>query len=127
MSWTPKTFGFIAVGSVVLMFLLGYGNHTLNADQKNPYVNAIFFPLLLVFIYSLVPLFIALFVRGQGAVGNADLGPIVWLRDHQKAAAFAFWGIWTLGLLIAMPFMLRDFFDYQPGIGKSQGVLVANV
>lgn len=131
MTWQPKTFAILAVTALVLVVLLAVANHTLNADQKNYYVIGLAAFLFLVFVYSLIPLFIALFVYLQGSVGNADLGPITWLRGHQKGVAIGFWTIFTLGMLIASPVMMRDMLGIGPlapsGPGESQGRLVANI
>src|SRR5436853_346405 len=129
MSWNPKTFGVIAAGALLLIVGISFLNHKANADQKNIFVIATVLLLFLVFVYSLIPLFIALFVHLQTQIGNGEVAPIRWLRAHQVGVAVTFWSVFTLGLLIAMPVMLHDMLgiDIRMPIGKSRGTLVANL
>ncbi|HEX2675158.1 MAG TPA: hypothetical protein VHM19_00925 [Polyangiales bacterium] len=122
-----ELFGVLAGCALPLMLLLAYANHTLGGDQPNPYVLAAFGALFLMFVYSLVPLFVHAFVVLQRGAGNAEREPIVWLAAHERAVTWAFWGIWTLGLLIAVPAMLLDQGLLRWPVGESKGVLVANV
>jgi hypothetical protein len=126
MRWHPRTFGSIAVLALALIFVLAFANHTWNGDRQNVYVLAGVGGLFLVFAYSLVPLMVHLFVRMQRRVGNADVAPIRWAGANEKRVTFGFWGLWTLGLAIALPAMLWDLGLRVP-VGESQGVLSANI
>jgi hypothetical protein len=126
MRWHPRTFGSIAALAFVSIFALAYANHTWNDDQQSIGLLVGVGMLFLVFAYCLVPLMLRLFFSMQRAVGNADAAPIRWASANEKRITFGFWGLWTLGLVIAVPAMLWDFGVRLP-VGKSQGVLSANI
>jgi hypothetical protein len=126
MRWRPKTFAVISAAAFVSMFALAFANHALNGDQPELPVLIAFGVLFLTFVYALMPLFVHLFVSLQGRVGNAELGPIRWAGANEKRISFGFWGVFTLGLMIAVPAMLLDLGVHWP-VGKSTGVLTANV
>lgn len=126
MRWHPRTFGTIAVAALALIFVLAYANHRILGDRQNAWVLAGVGLLFLVIAYCMVPLMVHVFVRLQRAAGNADAAAIRWASAHEKRITFAFWGLWTLGGVIALPAMLWDLGMRMP-IGQSQGVLSANI
>jgi hypothetical protein len=90
---------------------------------------SVFFALFLLLGFSLVPLMIRAFVVLQTRIGNGELAPIQALRAHERGVAYAIWALFGSGLAIATPVMLHDMFgmQFQLPVGKSAGVLVANV
>jgi hypothetical protein len=126
MRWHSRTFGSIAALAFALIFVLAYANHTWNGDQQNLGLLVGVGVLFLVFTYCLAPLMVHLFVSLQRGAGNADAAPIRWASANEKRITFGFWGLWTLGLAIAVPAMLWDYGVRMP-VGKSQGVLLANI
>jgi hypothetical protein len=70
----------------------------------------LWFAVFLLIAFSAVPLVIKLFVYLQIRIGNGEHWLIRWLDGHRWPMTFAFWGVFTLGLLIAVPTMLREGF-----------------
>jgi hypothetical protein len=79
----------------------------------------IFFTIFIVFAFSLIPTMVKAFVAGQGAIGNADKGPIRLIERHQLAVIFGIWGIWILGFAVALPTMIRTGFFTDLGGGTA--------
>ena len=75
----------------------------------------IFFTIFIVFAFSLIPTMLKAFIVGQGAIGNADKGPIKLIERHQLAVIYGIWGIWILGFAVALPTMIRSGFFSDPG------------
>ncbi|MDQ6632740.1 MAG: hypothetical protein M3Y82_13460 [Verrucomicrobiota bacterium] len=131
----------MAIGSFTALILLSLIGKAL--DVQNPVhnreaaamiVKVTAIGLLLVFAFSLLPLMLHLFVVLQGKIGNGELAPIRFLREHERGVTFAFWGVFTAGLLIALPVMWTDLFGFdKPLFGfakplpRKQGAIVANV
>ncbi|MBI5094710.1 MAG: hypothetical protein HZB26_20025 [Candidatus Hydrogenedentes bacterium] len=73
------------------------------------------FVLFLVLGYSVVPLFVRVFILGQVKIGNGEFPPVKALRRHEKYFVFGVWAFFTIGLLIAFPAMVADgFFQVAP-------------
>ena len=53
--------------------------------------------------FSLVPVLLHFFLDMQIRIGNKDLALIVWLADNETQAVFGVWGLFALGLVIALP------------------------
>ena len=83
--------------------------------------------LLGMFVFSIFPLALHLFVVMQGKIGNADAGMVRFLREHERGVTFGLWGIFGAGLLIALPVMWTDLFGFQMPLPSSQGNIVANI
>ena len=134
MSTFTKTMVFLAIGSFIALIALSQVGRVLHVDEAErnrgtaaTIVKLTAFGLFLCLAYSLVPLLLHVFVIGQGKIGNGELAPIRFLRAHEAGVAFAFWGVCTTGLLIALPVMWTDFFGFEKPLPKTQGVIVANV
>jgi hypothetical protein len=88
----------------------------------------IFVGLFLVFGFSCIPLMLKLFIAGQMAIGNGDVGVIRAVAAHQSGIVIGFWLFLGLGLAIAIPAAIQDgFLGPVPAaaLGPSQGKLVA--
>ena len=84
--------------------------------------------LFLVFGFSCIPLMLKLFIAGQMAIGNGDVGIIRAVAAHQTGIIFCFWQFLGLGLAIAIPAAIQDgFLGPVPAaaLGPSQGKLIA--
>ena len=68
-----------------------------------------FFGSLLAMVYSAVPLLIRAFVLGQIKIGNGEVSMVRWLTANERVIWFVVWGIWTLGLLISLPFAIKEW------------------
>jgi hypothetical protein len=79
----------------------------------------VFFSIFIVFAFSLVPTLVKLFVAGQGGIGNADKGFIQLIARHQVGVIVAIWGIWILGIAVALPTMIGGGFFTDLGSGTS--------
>lgn len=72
-------------------------------------LGAVLFGSLLVFAYTLVPILLRAFVRSQILIGNGDTAPLRWLLANERKAWWVVWTLWTLGLALALPFVIRDW------------------
>jgi hypothetical protein len=86
----------------------------------------IFFTIFIVFAFSLIPTMIKAFVAGQGAIGNADKGPIKLIERHQIAVIYGIWGIWILGFAVALPTMIRTGFFTDLGGGTASNTVTTD-
>lgn len=123
---------FVAATAFALILLLALAGHWLR-PQEDPRIARIvlgsFIGLTLLMAFALVPLLVRAFISLQGQIGNAELGPIRWLRAHENGITYGIWSLWLAGSLLAIPAMLRDMpeFAAASGAGPSQGLLVANI
>jgi hypothetical protein len=69
-----------------------------------------YFTLFVVFGYSLIPLIVKLVLRGQGAIGNSNVGVVRTAVAHESKIVIAFWVLITLGLAVALPEAIKDGF-----------------
>jgi hypothetical protein len=83
--------------------------------------------LFVVFGFCCIGLMLHVFIALQTRIGNQVIPMVSYLAAHETGATLAVWGFLGLGTAIASPFILRDLVGWQPGIGKSQGVLVADI
>jgi hypothetical protein len=134
MSAFHKVMAALAIGSFAAMLVLGaIGNfldsHGIvrNREAAATVAKLTAFGLFLVLGFSLVPLMLHLFVVAQGGIGNANLGFVRFLREHERGVTFTMWGLFTAGLLIALPMMWTDFFGFAVPLPKTQGTITSNV
>jgi len=73
------------------------------------------------FVYTLVPLLLRGFLQAQIRIGNTELPLVRWLLSHERAAWFAVWGMWTLGLAIGLPFAIHDWSQDSNVPAQEQG------
>lgn len=73
-------------------------------------VKIYFFSLFLVMCFTLMPLFIKLFIFLQIKIGHGELAVIKWLQMHETAVIYGFWGFMALGLCIAIQGAIKDGF-----------------
>ncbi|MGH8453162.1 MAG: hypothetical protein ACRES4_00210 [Nevskiales bacterium] len=82
--------------------------------MKIPLLMIIWFGVFLAIGYGAVPLMIRLFVYLHTRIGNGGHWVIRWLDTHQWQMTWGVWAVFTLGLLIALPTMLREGFFTPP-------------
>jgi hypothetical protein len=63
-------------------------------------VFGVYFGLFCLICFTIVPLAVRIFIAGQIKIGNGELVIIKWLRKHENAVVFAYWGVFVLGLAI---------------------------
>lgn len=119
-----KPFAFAFLGSLGLFIVWGIVGAVLEPQITNPatqekigrVVLPIAFGLFLVMGFSAVPVmvkvFFKLFFGMQRAAGDLGHPFIRKLQENQEKISavviYSFWGIYTLGTLIAAPFFIRD-------------------
>ena len=67
-----------------------------------------YFALFCILGFSIVPLAIRLFVVMQVKIGNAELFMVKFLQAHEKAVVLGIWGMFIIGLCIAIPGGMKD-------------------
>jgi hypothetical protein len=108
----------VAIACVLAFVLWGVGRKilvvqgVLRDEEAGPLAKLVLFALFFVFSLSLVPLILHGFLAAQGRIGNADLGPVRAVRDHQFRATLIVWGLMTAGMAVALPVMWNDFFGF---------------
>jgi hypothetical protein len=70
---------------------------------------------------------ISLFVSLQVRMGNGSERTVRFLIDDENGLTFAFRGFPGLGVLVALQFVPQDMIGLQMAIGRSGGVLVADI
>lgn len=121
-----RTHALISGGLFALILVLGWGGAALQASGVIEHPEAlqtpmkiIFFTIFIVFAFSLIPTMVKAFIAGQGAIGNAEKGPIKLIERHQLAVIYGIWGIWILGFAVALPTMIRSGFFSDAGGGTA--------
>ncbi|MEW6722643.1 MAG: hypothetical protein AB1324_05260 [Candidatus Micrarchaeota archaeon] len=77
--------------------------------------------LFLVLGFSIVPVFVGLFVAGAGHVIPV---PLDWLEKNDTLIVLVFWAVFLLGLIVAYPAMVKDGFfgpEREAGGGRPKG------
>jgi hypothetical protein len=64
--------------------------------------------LLVMIGFTATPWVIRSFVAGQVKIGNGDHGLVSLLRNHETPVILAVWAVFTLGWLMAAPFIYRE-------------------
>ncbi len=128
-----KVLAVLAIGSfAAILIMVAIGNHLQSRGVQNTgAISTTFklaaFGLFLILGFSLVPLMVHVFVIAQGKIGNGNAGAITFLRTHEIGVAVAFWSVFTLGLLIALPVMWTQLFGFNTPAEGAQGVIVSNI
>jgi hypothetical protein len=124
--YTLRTHALISGGLFALIIVMAIVGNALQASGvvKHPEalqtpMRLIFFTVFIVFAFSLIPTMVKAFIAGQGAIGNADKGPIKLIERHQLAVIYGIWGIWILGFAVALPTMIRTGFFTDLGGGTA--------
>src|SRR5271156_6269108 len=121
-----RTHALITGGLFALIIAMAIVGNALQASGivKHPEalqtpMRIVFFTIFIAFAFSLVPTMVKLFVAGQDAVGNSEKGFIQLIARHQVGVIFAIWGIWILGIAVALPTMISSGFFTDLGGGTA--------
>ena len=102
-------FGLMIVGSIIggLLGARGYA-----ADPRLEKTMLIIYGILfLALAFASVPILLRVFTTLQARIGNGELPPIRWIRNNEFVISCCVWGIFLLGLIIALPTVLKDWFS----------------
>lgn len=106
------SFGLLILGSIAGSIL--QSTLKLTTDQLGPgWVRVIKLTCLALFGvigFSLVPVALNWFVAMQVKIGNGELVVIRWLSAHLRQVVYAVWGLFAVGLAIAIPAAIRGGF-----------------
>ncbi len=67
--------------------------------------------LFLILGFAAVPILLRVFTTLQAKIGNGELPPVRWIRNHEFVISCSVWGIFLLGLIIALPTVIKDWFS----------------
>ena len=128
----PRIEAIAAIASFALIFLCGLARQLAiqaGVDAKTADIATRCAVLLLfcIFGFSCIGLMVHVFVLLQVRIGNAAAPMIRFLADHETGVTLVFWAFLGLGTLIALPFMLKDLIGLEIPLGRSQGLLVADI
>jgi len=104
-----SSFGLMIVGSMIggLLGSRGYASD----PQLEKTMLIIYGVLFLALAFAAVPILLRVFTTLQAKIGNGDLPPIRWIRKNESVITYWVWGIFLLGLVIALPTALKDWFS----------------
>jgi hypothetical protein len=104
-----SSLGLMIAGSIIAG-LLGPRGHAVDPQAEKTMI-IIYGALFLALAFAAVPIFLRVFTVLQTQIGNGDLPPIRWIKKHESAIAYGVWGIFLLGLIIALPTIIKDWFS----------------
>ena len=104
-----SSFGLMIVGSII-GGLLGARGYTSNPQLEKTML-IIYGVLFLALAFASVPILLRVFTTLQARIGNGELPPIRWIRKNELVISCCVWGIFLLGLIIALPTALKDWFS----------------
>lgn len=118
--------------SFALIFVAGLGRYlavSSGVDEKTADVAAraamlLFFT---VFGFACMGLMLHVFIVLQTGIGNGAAPFVRLLAEHERGVTFGIWAFLGAGTLIALPAAMLDWGGLQLPIGKSKGVLVADI
>jgi hypothetical protein len=98
------SFGLMILGAVAGGILESAG--IVNRDSLGPraatVIKAVYLALFFMMGFSLVPLFLRLFITLQIRIGNGEFFPIKWLQANEQIVVFGVWGIYLIGIVIIL-------------------------
>jgi hypothetical protein len=74
------------------------------------YAKIIIFTLFVVQSFCLLPLALRLFVALQIKIGNREHALVKALIEHERGVIYAYWAVWFVGLVVALPTIIREMF-----------------
>ncbi len=104
-----SSFGLMVVGSII-GGILGARGYTSNPQLEKTML-IIYGILFLALGFAAVPILLRVFATLQAAIGNGELPPIRWIRKNEFVISCCVWGIFLLGLIVALPTALKDWFS----------------
>jgi hypothetical protein len=104
-----SAFGLMIVGSII-GGILGARGYTSNPQLEKTML-IIYGLLFLALAFASVPILLRVFTTLQTKIGNGELPPVRWIRKNEFVISCWAWGIFLLGLIIALPTALRDWFS----------------
>jgi hypothetical protein len=104
-----SAFGVMIVGSII-GGVLGARGYTSNPQLEKTML-IIYGVLFLALGFASVPILLRVFTTLQARIGNGELPPIRWIRNNEFVISCCVWGFFLLGLIIALPAALKDWFS----------------
>jgi hypothetical protein len=104
-----SSFGLMVVGSII-GGVLGARGYT-SDPQLEKTMLIIYGVLFLALGFAAVPILLRVFTTLQARIGNGELPPIRWIRKNEFVISCCVWGFFLLGLIIALPTALKDWFS----------------
>jgi hypothetical protein len=105
-----SAFGLMIVGNIIGGILGARGGYTSNPQLEKTML-IIYGILFLALAFAAVPILLRVFTTLQARIGNGELLPIRWIRKNEFVISCSVWGIFLLGLIIALPTALKDLFS----------------
>ena len=106
------TFGLLITTAIVVNVMESSGK--LSRDTIGPggvsAIQIFFFSLFLVICFTVLPLFIKLFLYMQIKIGHGELAPIKWLQAHETNVIYGLWIFMLIGFSIALKGAIKDGF-----------------
>jgi hypothetical protein len=107
-----SAFGLVILSAIIGNILEAKGALTKEAIGPRGVLvgKAWFFGLFCVLAFSMVPLALRWFLVQQGKIGNAEVGMVRFLQAHEQAVVYGIWGVFVVGLCLAVPAAIKDGF-----------------
>jgi hypothetical protein len=108
----------IVIISIVLVFIIVgiIGNALMPAGMEKldkkyiGYMKGFVFTMFFLVCLSLVPICLKSFLLAQSKIGNEGVPLVKLLNQNTMKAVFALWTFFTIGLITALPYMIKDGF-----------------
>ena len=117
------SFGLIFAAGIAKQIAVRSGMDEQTADKGAKVVILLLF---FIFGFSCIGLMVHVFVVLQRGIGNAGVPMVSFLGRHETGITLVMWGFMGLGVLIALPFVMKDMVGLEMPL-RSRGVLVADI
>jgi hypothetical protein len=104
------TVGLLIAGAIVANVLESSGKLSRETIGPNGElaIQIFFFSLFIVICFTVVPLFIKLFLYMQIKIGHGELAIIKWLQAHETNVIYGLWIFMLIGFCIALQGAVKD-------------------
>ncbi len=107
-----SVWGIIILSSIIGNYLEANGVMTdpATGETLEFYGKILIFSLFFIQAFCLVPLVIRKFIAAQIKIGNGEHPMVKFLGKNETAVIWVVWLVWGLGIAMALPFIIADFF-----------------
>lgn len=107
-----SAFGLIIFSAIVGGVLESSGKLTVEAIGSTGItaIKIYFFALFCIMCFTLVPIFIRLFIVMQIKIGNGEFFLIKWFQENEQGIIYGFWSLIVIGLCLSIPVAIKDGF-----------------
>ncbi len=105
-----SAFGLLIVGAIIGNLLESNGILEALGSKGITAIKLTYFVLFIVIGFTIVPIALRYFIIIQIKIGNGEFFLIKWIQIHERAVIYGSWGLFVIGLCIAVPAAIKDCF-----------------